>query len=144
MILTGALSTEMFILVLVAIFVLGGILYALTGFIKVKKGHVAIIERIGNFTGIYKPGLYYFAPLLYRRVGMYKVGETKSDFVINRISYRLTYEIIDVKKFHYIGKHDLEGVIKASLKETNLSATLNNRFELIGVKFIALEKIKTK
>lgn len=133
-----------FALVFLGILLLGGILYALTGFISVKKGRVAIIERVGQFVGLYKPGLYYFAPMLYRRVGMYRVGVIKDQYLINRIDYQLTYEIIDVKIYHYVGKHDIEGILRASLKDSrnDLSNVMNKRCEAIGVKFIQLEIIK--
>ncbi|MCQ2793337.1 MAG: hypothetical protein MJ221_02810 [Bacilli bacterium] len=133
-----------FALVFLGILLLGGILYALTGFISVKKGRVAIIERVGQFVGLYKPGLYYFAPMLYRRVGMYRVGVIKDQYLINRIDYQLTYEIIDVKIYHYVGKHDIEGILRATLKDSrnDLSNVMNKRCEAIGVKFIQLEIIK--
>lgn len=133
-----------FALVFLGILLLGGILYALTGFISVKKGRVAIIERIGQFVGLYKPGLYYFAPMLYRRVGMYRVGVIKDQYLINRIDYQLTYEIVDVKIYHYVGKHDIEGILRASLKDSrnDLSNVMIKRCEAIGVKFIQLEIIK--
>ncbi len=133
-----------FALVFGGILLLGGILYALTGFIKVKKGRIAIIERLGLFVGLYKPGLYYFAPMLYRRVGMYRVGEIKEQYLINRINYQITYEIVDIKQYHYVGKHDIEGVLNVTLKDSkdNLSEVLIRRCALIGVKFIQLEIIK--
>ena len=133
-----------FALVFLGILLLGGILYALTGFISVKKDRVAIIERVGQFVGLYKPGLYYFAPMLYRRVGMYRVGVIKDQYLINRIDYQLTYEIVDVKIYHYVGKHDIEGILRASLKDSrnDLSNVMSKRCEAIGVKFIQLEIIK--
>lgn len=142
----GALTPLQFGLIMIAILALGAILFFLTGFIKVKKGRVAIIERIGNFIGIYKPGIYYFFPLLYRRVGMYKVGEFKEIYEIDRIQYQVTYEIVDIKKYHYVGKHDMYGIIKASLKDSkdNLSEAIIRRSELVGVRFVKLEKLKTK
>lgn len=132
-------------LVFVGVLILGGLLYALTGFIHVKKGCVAIIERVGNFVGLYKPGTYYFAPVLYRRVGMYRIGEISSNFYVNRDEYKITYEITDVKKYHYVGAHDIEGILNASLKDSkdNLSEVLIIRCENIGVRFIKLEKIKS-
>lgn len=137
-------TTEQFIIIIASIFVLGGILFALTGIIYVKKNRVAIIERIGEFKGIYQSGFYYFAPLIYRRAGMYRLGIIEETYNIKRDEYKITYEIIDVKKFHYEGKHDIEGILLASLnkKPTDLSSILIKRYEHIGVKFIKLEKIK--
>ncbi len=139
----GHIEPWQYALIMLGIVLLSALLFALTGFIIVKRNCVAIIERIGNFVGIYKPGVYYFAPLLYRRVGMYRIGETNQIIDVNRIEYKITYEIIDVKKFHYIGKHDIKGVLVASLNDNkdNLSQTLIKHYEQIGVKFITLEKI---
>ena len=135
---------DIFLLVIVSILVVGAILFFLTGFIIVKKNHIAIIEKAGQFEGIYESGWHYFRPLLYRRAGMYKKGEAQIKLEINRINYLLTYEIIDVKKFHYEGNHDFLGIVKASLKEdkTKISDYLINRFNLVGVRFIKLEKLK--
>lgn len=129
---------------MLGILLLGGILYALTGFIHVCKGRLAIIERAGQFVGIYKPGWYYFAPVLYRRVGMYRVGEVKERFLIRRVEYQITYEIIDIKQYHYVGKHDIEGVLSATLKDSRneLSDVMTRRCNDIGVRFIQLEVIK--
>lgn len=136
------LETWQFALIMLAIVLLGIILFALTGFIVVKRNHVAIIEKMGNFVGIYKPGLYYFAPLLYRRVGMYKIDKIEKIIEIKKEEYKLNYEIEDVKMFHYIGKHDVETILVRTLKETdNLSETLTKNYKQIGVKFISLEKI---
>ncbi len=137
------LETWQFALIMLGIVVLGIILFALTGFIVVKKKCVAIIEKVGNFVGVYKPGLYYFAPLLYRRVGMYRMDEIEKILEVNKQEYKLKYEIEDVKMFHYIGKHDVESILVASLRDDNdnLSETLSKRYKQIGVKFISLEKI---
>lgn len=136
------LETWQFALIMLAIVLLGIILSALTGFIVVKRNHVAIIEKMGNFVGIYKPGLYYFAPLLYRRVGMYKIDKIEKIIEIKKEEYKLNYEIEDVKMFHYIGKHDVETILVRALKENdNLSETLTKNYKQIGVKFISLEKV---
>lgn len=144
LLLEALLTTKQFIMIIVAIFILGGILFALTGIIHVKKNRVAIIERIGEFKGIYQSGFYFFAPLLYRRVGMYRLGIIEETYNIKRNKYKITYEIVDVKKFHYEGKHDIETILLVSLNEkrSDLSDILIKRYEHIGVKFIKLEKIK--
>jgi hypothetical protein len=138
------LTPLQFGLIFLGILVLSAILFILTGFIHVKKGRVAIIERVGLFVGIFKPGFYFFAPIVYRRVGMYRVGEIKENYEYKRENYRLSYEIVDVKTYHYIGKHDIEGILMATLKDSDtLSETLTKRCEKIGVRFIQLEKLKS-
>jgi regulator of protease activity HflC (stomatin/prohibitin superfamily) len=138
------LTNWQFGLIFLGVFLLGGLLFFLTGFIRVYKGRVAIIERVGQFVGLYKPGIYYFAPILYRRVGMYRVGEIKEKYLINRVDYQITYEIEDVKQYHYVGHHDIEGILRATLMDSkdNLSEALIKRCKEVGVKFITLEKLK--
>ena len=139
------MSDFVFLIIILGALVLGGILFLLTGFISVKKGRIAIIEKAGAFVGIYRPGIYYFAPIVYRRVGMYRVGEITEIYELNRIEYRITYEIEDVKKYHYEGKHDMYGIMRASLSDSkdNLSQAMKTRSAAIGVRFIKLEKIKS-
>lgn len=141
-----AVSFEGSLIALACVIAIGVLLFALTGFIRVKKGHVAIIEKTALFVGIYRSGLYYFAPLLYRRVGMYPTKEITRHFVINRQGYILTYQIVNFKKYHYEGHHDIESVLKASLNDNadNLTMALIERSKRIGVRFIKLEKIKDK
>ncbi|MCR5333249.1 MAG: hypothetical protein K6E11_04465 [Bacilli bacterium] len=135
----------LFLIIILGALLLGGILFVLTGFINVRKGRVAIIEKAGEFVGIYREGTYYFAPIVYRRVGMYSMGEISETYLINRIDYKVTYEIIDVMKYHYEGHHDMYGLVKASLVDSkdHLSDALKTRANAIGVRFIKLEKIKS-
>ena len=133
------------LLIIAGITLIGGsILFALTGFIRISKGRVGVIERVGTYIGTYKNGLYYFAPILYRRVGYYRVGEIKQRIQIGRKEYFVKYEIENFKTFHYIGKHDVKGVVNASLNEPtkDLSKLLIERFNIIGARFISLEIIK--
>ncbi len=133
-----------FALIALGIALLGAILFVLTGFIYVKKGYVAIIERTGLYVGIFEKGFHYFAPLLYRRVGMYPVGEAEREIVIDKVKYFVKYEITDVKCFHYVGNHDLETPLKDALanNKDKLKETLIEKYSAIGVKFIGLQKEK--
>lgn len=139
------LETWQYLLIIIGIILLGGLLFALTGIIKVKKGYKAIIERVNEFYDIKETGFYYFPPLIYRRAGMYKIGEIKRNILVKRDEYQIIYIIEDIKKYHYIGKHDIESIIEKALKEKNidLSSYITDRCELIGVRFISLSKIKT-
>lgn len=136
------LSTLTFTIIVVSVILAGIILFILTGIINVKKKHVAIIEKAGNYVGTYKSGAHYFAPIAYRRVGMYPIGEIKLNTTIDRKDYILKYKITNVKMFHYSGHHDVASVLKASLKDSkdNLSEALINRYTKIGIEFISLER----
>ncbi|HOH68403.1 MAG TPA: hypothetical protein PLX93_03665, partial [Bacilli bacterium] len=98
------MTDQQFYLTIAAIAGLGIILFALTGFINIKKGFVGIIERTGRYIGTYQAGRRYFAPLVDRRVGMYKLGACRRLVEVDRYqSYFIDYEILDFKLFHYSG-----------------------------------------
>lgn len=129
-------------LIMLIIVLTGLALFFLTGFTYVRKNRIAVIERLGMFTGLYKHGLYYFMPLVYRRVGYYRIDEISEIYKINKEKYRITYEIIDVKKFHYIGNHNVLVILEKNINNSdNLSASLKENYNQIGVKFIRLERI---
>lgn len=134
------------IIILIIVIILGIILFILTGYIIVKKEHIAIIEKNGQFVGIYKKGWHYFTPLIYRRVGMYKLGEIRQKIIIDRETYYLTYTIENYYKFHYEGKHDTLGILKSSLNDrfNDLSKSLDVKLKYIGANFIKLEKVKRR
>lgn len=137
-------TNEQFAIIVGGILLLGIILYISTGFIYIGKNRVGIIERVGKYIGTFGPKLHYFAPLLYRRVGYYKVGEISQVLVIDRKKYIVKYEINNFKQFHYVGNHDTLGIVKASLneKDADLSKLLIERFKLVGARFISLQKVK--
>lgn len=135
-------DNEVFYLVLGSIVALGIILFALTGFIRVKKGYVAIIEKMGLYVGTFQSGLYYFTPLLARRAGLYKLGEVSRLVEVSRFdSFLLTYEVLNYKQFHYRG-HDLDSLVKLAHKENplDLESSLEKTCPLLGVKFIKVSK----
>ena len=72
---------------IVVLLIISIIMFFVTGFIFVGKGRVGVIEKMGNYVGTYDSGLYYFFPLLYRRVGYYKKGVTIQKLVIDNKSY---------------------------------------------------------
>lgn len=135
-------DNEVFYLVLGSIVALGIILFALTGFIRVKKGYVAIIEKMGLYVGTFQSGLYYFTPLLARRASLYKLGEVSRLVEVSRFdSFLLTYEVLNYKQFHYRG-HDLDSLVKLAHKENplDLESSLEKTCPLLGVKFIKVSK----
>jgi hypothetical protein len=132
------MTDQQFYITLASVVVAGIILFVLTGFINIKKGFVAIIERTGRYIGTYQAGLRYFLPLADRRVGLYKLGECRRLVEIDRYtSYFLDYEVRDFKLFHYSG-HDLDGLVRLALNESpnDLSLSLKSRCHSIGVRYI--------
>lgn len=132
------MTEQQFYITVASVVLAGIILFTLTGFINIKKGFVAIIERAGRYIGTYRSGLRYFAPLVDRRVGLYKLGKCRRLVEVDRYnSYFLDYEILDFKLFHYSG-HDLDGLVRLALNEApdDPSLSLKTRCPLIGVNFI--------
>ncbi len=95
--------TTLYIAALIAIIV-GAILLSLSGIIYVKKGYTAIIEKLGVYYGTYHSGIYYFAPFVYRRVGLYKNSNSEFELIINKTIIRIKISIIDFQKYHYSTK----------------------------------------
>lgn len=138
------IDTPTTIAIVLAVIAAGIILTILTGFTHIRKGSVAIIEKTGVFVGIFRSGWHFFTPLTARRVGMYKLGENVRKVENKNDEYIITYEIEDIKKFHYEGHHDVESVLRACLNDrfSNLGDALTSRLNFIGIKFIKLEKVK--
>ena len=139
------IETWIVVLVVVGVLILGTGLFFLTGFIFISKTRVGIIEKVGKYIGTYKSGLYYFMPVLYRRVGYYKIGETVQKFKIDRKEYILRYQIEDFEKFHYIGNHDAYGIVCAALKSNteDLSKYLITRFKDLKISEQNLSLLKS-
>lgn len=107
--------TDVELIVVCLVVIAAGIgLFFLTGFIHVKRGWVAIIEKLGVYVGTYTKAFVYFAPLFYRRVGMYPLSPLTKPLLIGKDKFTVTYQIIDAKTYHYAG-HDLNLVINAEL-----------------------------
>lgn len=103
------------IVVCLVVIVVGIGLFFLTGFIHVKRGWIAIVEKLGIYVGTYTKPYVYFAPLFYRRVGMYPLSSITKPLLIGKDKFTLTYQIIDAKAYHYAG-HDLNLVANVELK----------------------------
>ena len=134
------------ILVVLGVLLLGALLFMATGFIIISKNRVGIIEKMGKYIGTYKSGLYYYLPLMVRRVGYYHIGETKQKVRVNAKNYIVRYEIENFKTFHYEGNHDVLGIVTSCLnaKTDDLSKLLIERFNQVGARFISLEIIKRR
>lgn len=96
------------------IIALGIGLFFLTGFIYVKKGWIAVIEKLGLYVGTYTKRFVYFAPLFYRRVGMYPLSPLTKPLIVGKDRFTITYQITDAKTYHYAG-HDLNLVAAIEL-----------------------------
>lgn len=135
-----------FTILMLAVVLAGIIIFFLAGIIKVRKGRVALIERLGNYVGTYRPGVYYLFPVIYRPVGSYPIGETKKVIKTASRKYLVSYEIDDFKLFHYVGHEDLKSLLDLALRESpsDPAASLRRRAPLIGVSFKSLEAVPEK
>ncbi len=103
------------LLTCLAIIAVGIILFVLTGFIGVKKGWIAVIEKMEIFVCTTTKRWTYFTPLLYRRVGMYPLASMTKPVEVNGHKFMVTYRILDVKAYHYSG-HDIQGAVRLAYK----------------------------
>ena len=106
----------LYIIAIVAL-VVGAILFFLSCFIHVKKGYIAIVERMEIYHGTYKEGNYLFAPFIYRRVGMYKTTPTEIELTICKRIIKIKIQIQDFKEYHYAHKSFNEVVNELAKQE---------------------------
>ena len=134
-----------FFVALVIIVILGVFLFFVTGFIFVKKGKIAVVEKLGGYIGLYTKTTY-FTPLLFRRVGYYVLGPQKITIQLpNGNTASLIYEITNAILFHYHG-HNIIQEIKNTyeLKEDITLQLISLQLERVGVKLINIEQITAK
>ncbi len=103
------------LLTCLAFIAVGIILFVLTGFIGVKKGWIAVVEKMEIFVGTYTKRWTYFTPLLYRRVGMYPLAPMTKPIEVNGHKFMVTYRILDAKAYHYSG-HDVQGAVRLAYR----------------------------
>ena len=120
--------------------VIGSVMFFLAGIYKVKKDKAMVIEKSEQFYGIYKEGLYFFMPVLYKRKGVYTLVPMEKDIHIDGLrDMVITYQVVDVKKYHYY-EGDVELKIQSTYEKfPNLDEeTLRNELENIGIKYISI------
>ncbi len=128
------------VIIIPSAIVLGLGLFFLSGVYVVKKNKAILIEKTGQFYGVYKKGVYFFMPILYQRKGVYSVGENKQDIhILNGRVLVLTYEIEDVEKFHYSELNIEQAIneVNSTTKEMS-EELLENALKEIGVKYISI------
>ena len=121
---------------------LGAVIFFFAGLHRVPKNHAIIIEKARNFYCVYDSGTHFKMPIAYQRVGIYCIApQTKKYIANNGNSLDITYQIEDVKLFHYseIGIDQLMKKIEKENSEINLTI-LNQYFAKYGLKFINIKK----
>ena len=120
--------------------ILGSVFFFIAGIYKVKDNQAMVIEKAEQFYGIYLKGTYFFMPVLYKRKGVYTLVPMEKDIHIEGLrDMVLTYQVIDVKTYHYYDG-DVESLIKSTYEKfPNLDEeTLRNELNNIGIKYISV------
>ena len=118
--------------------ILGSLIFFLAGIYRVKKNTVMLIEKAEQFYNIYPEGTYFFMPVIYKRKGIYTIVPMEKDIHIEGLrDLILTFQVIDVKKYHYYS-----GDVEKKVRETYLNNPeinediLKDALDSIGIKYI--------
>ena len=130
------------LIILSSVILLSVIIFFLSGVYRVKKGYTMIIEKAEEFYKECGEGKYFFMPVVYKRKGIYPLSPLEKDVHLeNGNTLILTFQIIDVKKFHYSSR-DVELEINKAAKENEEmdEEVLRSTLENIGVKYLGIRK----
>ena len=125
--------------------VIGFGIFLLAGVHRVPKKHAIVIERVKDFYCIYDKGTHFKFPIVYQKVGVYCiVPQTRTYTANNGNKLDITYQITDVKKYHYNFKslEDIMLDVEKENSEVNLTV-LEKAFDQYGLKFINIKKALT-
>ena len=130
------------LIILGSTLVISIILFFVSGIYRVKKGYMMVIEKAEKFYQVCPEGRYYFMPVMYKRKGIYPLEPLEKDLHLKNGNVLLiTYQIVDVQKFHYSSR-DIELEVNKAVDQNPemskeiLETTLDN----IGVKFLGIRK----
>lgn len=128
------------LIILGSALILGALIFFLSGIYKVKKDRVMVIEKLEQFYGLYSEGTYFFMPLIYKRKGVYTIVKMEKDVRIEGLrEMTITYQVVDVKKYHYY-----DGDVTKCVEETYKNnpdldeETLRAELEGIGIKYLGI------
>ena len=141
MALLSTLDLAILISIPVALFIGFGI-FLLAGVHRVPKKHAIVIERVREFYCIYDKGTHFKFPIIYQKVGVYCiVPQIRVYTAKNGNKLDITYQIEDVKKYHYNFKsiEDIMQDVEKENDEINL-ILLQEAFSKYGLKFINVKK----
>lgn len=140
----ASLSTLDLVIVLsiVGALILGALIFFLAGLHHPPKNHAIIIERAGLYDSTYDSGTHFKMPIVYQKVGVYCiVPQVRKYIAQNGNHLDVTFQIMDVKKYHYCGYRfeEIMRMIEKENSEINLTI-LTDKFEQYGLKFIGIKK----
>ena len=124
------------------ILLLAVLVFFLAGIQRVPKNHAIVMNRAGEFYCVYDKGTHFKMPIIYQRAGVYCIAPVVKKYVANNGNHLdITYQIVDVEKFHKNRIH-LEDLMKRIEKENSEinSTVLSEKFSMYGMKFINVTK----
>ena len=124
------------------ILLLAVLVFFLAGIQRVPKNHAIVMNRAGGFYCVYDKGTHFKMPIIYQRAGVYCIAPIVKKYVANNGNHLdITYQIVDVEKFHKNRIH-LEDLMKRIEKENSEinSTVLSEKFSMYGMKFINVTK----
>ena len=132
--------TLIFLIALGIVIILGGLFFFFAGLFKVKKDQVMIIERMNEFKGVYEKGIYWFMPIVYRRVGVYTMKEMEQTIHFDDLrDMVIRFQVGDVIKYHYSEYNVEQKVNEAHKKYPEMSEEiLKSELLDIGIRFISI------
>ena len=122
--------------------VIGLLIFFFAGLHHVPKNHAIIIEKAREFYALYDKGFHFKAPIAYQKVGTYCIVPQTRGYIANNGNHlKITYQVEDVKKYHYsyITFEDLMRKIEKENSEIN-HTVLVNTFNQYGLKFISIDR----
>ena len=137
--------TNLDIIMLISIpsaILIGVLIFFLAGVHRVPKKHAIIIEKAKEFYCAYDSGTHFKMPIAYQKVGVYCIVPQVRKYTANNGNHLdITFQIEDVKKYHYSGKtfFDIMQEIEKENSEINLTV-LTDSFNKYGLKFISINR----
>lgn len=127
---------------LAIILVLGILFFFLAGLHRVPKNHAIVMEKAKQFYCIYDKGIHFLMPIAYQRVGIYCIAPQVRKYVANNGNHiDITYQVIDVQKYHYNYISFEELMQRIEKENTDITIdVLQSKFALYGLKFISAKQ----
>ena len=133
-----------FYIVVPLVLLLGVGIFFLSGVYKVKKNQMMLVEKVEQFYKIVGPGTYFFMPIIYKRKGVYTITPMEKNIHIeNGRNLIITYQVEDVKLYHYTKESIEEKVNEANNNNSEMSnEILTNTLKEMGLKYLGIREKK--
>ena len=131
-------------IILPSALLLGAAIFFLSGVYHVKKNQNMLVEKVEAFYKIVGPGTYFFMPIIYKRKGVYTMTPMEKDIHIeNGKTLIITYQVNDVKLYHYTKESIEERVNQANKENLEMSnEILKKTLEEMGLTYLGIREKK--